>query len=346
MHHAAIDLGSRESQICIRQPDGTIVEERKLPTRKLTEVFKTWPTSRVVMEASAEAFKVADAALAAGHQVRVVPGKLVRLLGVGDRGVKNDQRDARQLSKASWQTDVPSVHIPSAAARELKSFCGARDVLVATQRNLSNNVRGWLRTQLWKLPSGTMATLPERLRAHARASQRELPEHIERQLTMLTQVTEQVQAANKQARRLAMEHPVCRRLMTVPGVGPLTSLRFVAAIDDPSRFSTAHRVQSYVGLTPGEHSSGGGGKTGGGKRGITKAGPSELRRCLVQAAWSVMLARRSHPMLEWARQIAQRRNRPVAVVALARKLAGILFAIWRDGTTYEANHAARRSALT
>jgi transposase len=308
----------------------------------LTELVKTWPTSRVVMEACAEAFKIADAALAAGHQVRVVPGKLVRLLGVGDRGVKNDQRDARQLSQASWQTDVPSVHIPSAAARELKSICGARDVLVATQRNLSNNVRGWLRTQLWKPPGGTTVTLPERLRTYARASQRELPEHIERQLTMLTQVTEQVQAANKQARKLAAGHPICRRLMTVPGVGPITSLRFVAAVDDPSRFSTAHRVQSYLGLTPGEHSSSQRER----KTGITKAGPSELRRCLVQAAWSAMLARRPHPMLEWARQIAQRRNRPVAVTALARKLAGILFAIWRDGTTYEANHAARRGALT
>jgi len=156
MHHAAIDLGSKESQICIRQPDGTIVEERKLSTRKLPEVFKTWPTSRVVMEVSAEAFKIADAALAAGHQVRVVPGTLVRLLGVGEHGVKNDQRDARQLSKASWQTDVPSVHIPSSAARELKSICGARDVLVGMQRTLSNNVRGWLRTQLWKLPSGRL----------------------------------------------------------------------------------------------------------------------------------------------------------------------------------------------
>ena len=59
-----------------------------------------------------------------------------------------------------------------------------------------------------------------------------------------------------------------------------------------------------------------------------------------------MLARRPHPMLEWARQIAERRSRPVAAVALARKLAGILFAIWRDGTTYEANRAARRSAPT
>jgi transposase len=105
----------------------------------------------------------------------------------------------------------------------------------------TNNVRGWLRTQLWKLPGGTMVTLPERLRTHARASERELPPHIERQLTMLTQVSEQVKAANQQARRLATEHPVCRRLMTVPGVGPIIAPRFVAAIDDPSRFSTAHR---------------------------------------------------------------------------------------------------------
>ena len=112
MNHVAIDLGGKESQICIRQPDGAIVEERKVPTRKLTELVATWPASRVVMETSAEAFRIADAALAAGHQVRVVPATLVRLLGVGERGVKNDQRDAQQLSKASWQTDVPSVRNP------------------------------------------------------------------------------------------------------------------------------------------------------------------------------------------------------------------------------------------
>jgi transposase len=106
------------------------------------------------METSAEAFRIADAAIAAGHQVRVVPGTLVRLLGVGDRGVKNDKRDAQQLSKASWQTDIPSVHIPSKLARELRSICGARDVLVGTRTKLINNVRGWMRTQLWRFEGG------------------------------------------------------------------------------------------------------------------------------------------------------------------------------------------------
>jgi transposase len=289
------------------------------------------------METSSEAFRIADAAKAAGHQARVVPATLVRTLGVGARGVKNDQRDAHQLSKASWQTDLPSVHIPSLLSRELKSMLGARDVLVATQRNLSNNVRGWMRTQLWRIRGCRPKTLPDRLRAHAASLERALPEHVERQLQTLALVTEQLEAANRQVRRVALANPVCQRLMTVPGVGPVTSLRFVAAVDEPSRFPSAHRIQSYVGLTPGERSSGA--KTR--QTGITKAGPAELRRCLVQAAWSAMMVKSSHPMLLWARQIADRRGRPIAAVALARKIVGILFALWRDGTTYQPTRAAR-----
>lgn len=336
MNHVAIDLGSKESQICIRRPDGTISEERKYSTRRLTELVATWEPCRVVMETCAEAFRIADAAKAAGHEVRVVPGTLVRMLGVGDRGVKNDQRDAQQLSRASWQTDVPSVHIPSAAARELKSICGSRDILVDTVRKLTNNVRGWMRTQLWKIRGCTAVTLPDLLRAHATSLGHELPEHVERQLQTLSMLTAQLKSADKQLRKIASAHVVCQRLMTVPGVGPVTAVRFVAAIDEPSRFASAHRVESYVGLTPGEHSSSERER----RTGITKAGPSELRRCLVQAAWSATLMRTSHPMIEWARRIADRRGRQIAAIALARKLVGILFAIWRDKTTYEPKRAA------
>lgn len=336
MNHVAIDLGSRESQICVRGPDGAILMEKKYPTRKLTEFVTRLEPSRVILETSSEAFRVADAAKAAGHEVRVVPATMVKLLGVGARGVKNDQKDAQQLSEASWRTDLPSVHIPSKESRELKSLCGARDVLVATQRNLSNNVRGWLRTQLWKLPPGKMKTLPERVRAHAAQLSTTLPEHVERQLQTLSMMTEQVEAATKQVQRLADAHPICQRLMTVPGVGPVTALRFVAAIDDPKRFPSSHCVASYVGLTPGERSSGTISRT----TGITKAGQTELRRCLVQAAWSAMNVRSVHPMMAWAKRIADRRNKSVAAVALARKLAGILFRIWRDGTVYEPKRAA------
>jgi transposase len=115
MNHVAIDLGGRESQICVRGADGTILEEKRHATRSLDKLMKQWPPSRIILETSAEAFRVADAAKAAGHEVRVVAATLVKTLGVGARGIKTDQRDARTLSEVSCRIDLPSVHIPTTA---------------------------------------------------------------------------------------------------------------------------------------------------------------------------------------------------------------------------------------
>jgi transposase len=336
MNHIGIDLGSQESQVCVRAPDGVLLEEKKVPTRRLSALMKLWPQSRVVVETCSEAFHIADEAKALGHEVRVVPATLVRTLGVGARGIKNDQRDARVLSEVSSRIDLPSVHVPSTLARELKSMCGSREVLVETRTKLINNVRGWLRTQLWRIRKGSTGSFAGRVRASVVAQTRTLPEHIERQLAVIETVHQQVTLADKQVAKFANEHPVCRRLMTVPGVGPVTAVRFVAALDEVSRFPNAHALQSYLGLTPGENSSSERQR----RTGITKAGPIELRRALVQAAWSAFRTRPNEPMVAWATQIAARRNKFVAVVALARKIAGILFAMWRDGATYRPTKAA------
>ncbi len=335
MQHVAIDLGGRESQVCIRHPDGSILGEHRHPTRKLGGLLRSWEPSRVVLETSAEAFAVADLALAAGHQVRVVPATLVRQLGVGQRGIKTDRRDARVLSEVSCRIELPSVHIPSGLSRQLKSICGGREALLEARTKLVNNARGWMRTELWRIRSGTPATFPDRVRAHALAEGKTLPEHIERQLIVLDELNRQIRAADCQLRTLAKAHPVCRLLMTVPGIGPVTAVRYVAALDQVGRFKTAHSVAAYLGLTPGEHSSSDRQQ----RTGITKAGPAALRRTLVQAAWSAMRTARDEPMVMWAEQVAQRRGRFIAVVALARKMAGILFALWRDGTTYRSLEA-------
>jgi len=333
VRHVAIDLGGRESQVCIRQADGTILEETRCPTKKLPQLVASWEPGRVVLETSAEAFRIADAAAAAGHEVRVVPATLVKSLGVGSRGVKNDQKDARVLSEVSCRIDLPSVHVPSQTSRELKSLCGTREILIETRTKLINSVRGWMRTQLLRIRSGATSTFPDRVRALETA----LPDHIERQLQVIDAVNLQIRAADRQVQQIAREHPICQRLMTVPGVGPMTAVRFVAAIDDVTRFATAHAVQSYLGLTPGERSS----SERQQRTGITKAGPTALRRTLVQAAWAITWMHATDPMAIWANRIAERRGRFVAVVALARKLAGILFAIWRDGTTYRASRGAQ-----
>lgn len=337
MHHVAIDLGSQESQVCVRRADGTIELEKKHPTRRLGELLRTVPTGRVILETSSEAFRIADAAKAAGHEVRVVPSTLSKQLGVGERGVKTDLRDARKLSEVSCRIDLPTVHIPSEQARIARSMLRSRETLIEMRTKLVNHVRGWMRTQIWRLRGRGTATLTKRLREQAVTdSSRSIPDHIEQVLVVIDSLNEQMKAADRQVATLARSNPTCVRLMTVPGVGPITALSFVAAIDDPNRFTRSCRVASYLGLTPGEDSSSQRER----RTGITKAGPSSLRRTLIQAAWSAVRTRPNDPMVRWAVQIGTRRPMPVAVVALARKISCILFALWRDGTTYQRDRGA------
>ena len=329
MEHVAIDLGGRESQICVRSPDGVIVQEARCSTARLEAFLKQRPHSRVIVETSAEAFAVADGALRCGHEVRVVPSMLAKTLGVGDRGVKTDRRDAQALSLASCRLDLPSVHVPSARARVLKSTCTSREALVSARTQLVNSARGWLRQQVVSLRCRT-ESFPARVRELLLAREEGLPTHLEHVLAAIDSLNVQIAVASSELEGVAKDDPVCQRLMTVPGVGPVTAVRYLAALDERARFRNAHAVQSYLGLTPGEDSSSDRRR----KTGITKAGPPRVRWALTQACWCALRTRPKDPMVIWAQQIALRRGKAIAVVALARKMAGILFAIWRDGTTY------------
>lgn len=338
MEHVGIDLGGRESQVCIRAPDGSILLERRVRTASLKRWVAGRPPSRIVMETCTESFSVADAALAAGHQARVVPAFLVRTLGVGARGVKTDRADARVLSEVSCRIDLPSVHIPSQRSRDRKTMCGMRDGLVECRTKLVNTVRGWLRAEARRLPSGDITTLPLRVREAVR----ERPAHVDRLLASIEELTIQIGEADRELSSQAKADATCQRLMTVPGVGPVTAMRFSATVDDVDRFSSAHHLESYLGLVPGEHSSG--------ERkhvtSITKAGSSQMRWVLVQACWVARRWFRADPMVLWAQEVEKRRGKKVAIIALARKMAGIMFAIWRDGSTYQARRGASYRAPT
>jgi hypothetical protein len=112
MEHLAIDLGSRQSQVCVRSAEGKILHEARVTTHQLGEYMKRRPKARVVLETSSEAFAIADIARSLGHEVNIVPATLVKTLGVGARGIKNDRRDAQVLSEVSCRIALPSVHIP------------------------------------------------------------------------------------------------------------------------------------------------------------------------------------------------------------------------------------------
>jgi transposase len=329
MEHCAIDLGGRESQVCVRDAEGHVVFEQRWETALLPEYLRQLPHSRVILETAAEAFRIADAAKQAGHEVRVVPATLVRTLGVGARKTKTDKRDARALSEVSCRIDLPSVHIPSARSREWKTVCGMHDALMSSRTKLINNLRGWLRGQGLRLKRGTAETFAQRMRLL-----QALPEYVAAQVEALAELTERIRVSTRRIETLALSDDICRRLMTVPGIGPSASVRFVAAIDDVSRFDSAQKVAAYLGLTPGESSS----SEHQQRLSITKAGPASVRWVLIQAAWIVQLRCRTdaaRSLTLWATEIARRRGRLIATVALARKLAGICYALWRDGTTYE-----------
>lgn len=339
MDHVAIDLGSTESQICRRDSNGSIIETRRVKTIQIEKYLAKLTGCRVIVETCAEAFHVADVAVKHKHEVRVVPATLVRTLGVGARGIKTDERDAAILSEVSCRIDLPSVHIPSDHSRQLKALSGSRERLVSARTMLINNVRGWLRGQAITVHGRFTKTFPERVRAKCDGPDG-IPTHIERVLESIESLTEQIEAADQELAALT-EGDLYRRLMSVPGVGPVTAVRFVAAVDQVTRFRSAHALQSYLGLTPGERSSGAQKR----RTGITKAGAPAVRRALVQAAWSAIRSKthRNDPMIQWALRLKERRGGWVAVVALARKLSGILFAIWRDGSRYAADRGASKN---
>ncbi len=329
MEHCAIDLGGRESQVCVRRANGDLLFEGRYDTALLPDYLRQLPPSRVILETAAEAFRIADAAKEAGHEVKVVPATLVRTLGVGARKTKTDKRDARVLSEVSCRIDLPSVHIPSARSREWKSICGMHDALISSRTKLINNLRGWMRGQGLRLPRGTAETFAQRM-----TRLQPLPEYVASQVEALAELTERTRASVRRIEAIALNDELCCRLMTVPGIGPSTAVRFVAAIDDISRFDSAHKVEAYLGLAPGESSS----SERQQRLSITKAGPATVRWVLIQAAWALQIRCRTaaaRPLQLWAAEIARRRGRLIATVALARKLAGIGYALWRDGTTYQ-----------
>jgi transposase len=148
MDHIGIDLGGRESQVCVRNSDGAILEEARHPTGALGPWLATRRPARVIVETRTEAFRLDGIARQHGHEVRVVAATLVRTLGVGQRGLKNHVRDARTLSEASCRMDLPSVHVPTVASQEVKAVCISREALVRMRTLLVNRVHSYVRSRI------------------------------------------------------------------------------------------------------------------------------------------------------------------------------------------------------
>ena len=251
------------------------------------------------------------------------------------RKVKTDRRDARTQADANLLGAYRPAHRLSDAQRHVRGRLGVREALVRTRTRYISLVRALLRQQGYRVPSGSAEGFVHRVGAMALPGQ--IRSLIAPLLAVMLPVNRQLAYSDQVIEHLAVQDPRVQRLRTAPSIGPVTAAAFVATIDDAQRFRHAHQVEAYLGLVPREFSSGDSQRRGP----ITKAGPGRPRWLLIQAAVSIL--RRRPPEAEalwaWALRIAARRGKHVAVVALARRLAGILYALLRDGSVFQLRRA-------
>jgi transposase len=328
-----IDLHKRESQLCTITADGELVEQRILTSReRFTAVLGTRPPARILVEASTESEWVARHLESLGHTVIVADPGFAAMYATRSKRVKTDKRDARTLCEALQLGAYRAIHRASDAQRHVRAQLVVRDALVRTRTRYVAIIKAFVRREGLRLPTGDAEHTVAKLLALA------LPPHLEAELAPIVALwaplAAEIAAADARLTALAKNHPVVTRLRSMPGIGPVTALAFVAALDDVTRFHSAHQVQAYLGLVPSEYSSGDHRLRGH----ITKRGDARMRWLLVETAWRIL--RSPNPALAalkaWAEQIARRRGKRIATVALARRVAGILYAMWRDDATYQA----------
>jgi transposase len=339
MDHIGIDVHKQHSQICILSEEGELIERRvRTEAEQFAEVLGSRPRAHIVIESATESEWVARCLEALGHQVIVADPNFAPMYAQRNRKVKTDRRDARALAEAAVLGAYRPAHRLSDNQRHVRGRLTVRDALVRTRTGYIAVIRSLLRQHGYRVRSGGAEAFIARVRALPLPGR--LLSEISPLLAVMRQVHQQVAYSDERIEALTTTDPRVRLLRTVPSVGPVTAAAFVAALDEVTRFRGAHEVEAYLGLVPRELSSGESQHRGR----ITKAGPSRVRRLLVQAAVSILRLRdpRTGDLREWAMAIAARRGKKIAVVALARRLAGILYAMLRDGTRYE----PRRSPLS
>ena len=343
MEFIGIDLHKKESQICILSELGELVLEERIKTDRdeFKKMFAERGLCRIVLESSTESEWVATCLEATGCEVVVADPNFAPMYATRSKKVKTDKRDARALADACRLGGYRKAHRSSAGQRQVRAQLTVREALVRTRTRYIAVARAMVRQQGLRVGSGGAEGFSARL------GKLELPQEMTETLKPLVALLKKLnQQIEKADRRIALgnrKDKRCVRLQTAPGVGPITAAAFVSTIDDAARFKNAHQVEAYVGLVPSERSSGEKQNRGG----ITKAGPPRLRWLLVQAAWGIVRSKgtESAPLRNWTLNIVKRRGYKVGVVALARKLCGIMFAMTRDERDFEWTKATGGGAV-
>ncbi len=340
--YAGLDIGNKTTSVCVIDDDERIVWRGVVDTHP--EMISQ-ALSRVVARAGRG--RLALVGLESGS---LTPWLYWSLEGLGipvvcmdaracanavkDRLVKSDRADAlalAQMLRAGWYRPV---HVKSWDSHRLKALLGARDQLVRVKRQMNGQIRGLLKPFGIRLGA---ARGYKRFAEAARAAVRRdglLYACVDSLLETLASVEGQLARLDGEVRRITSANEVCWRLMSVPGVGPITALAFYATIEDIDRFGRMRDIGAYLGLTPKRYQSGDRDVT----LGISKQGDHMARHYLYEAA-NVLLStvRSSSDLKSWGLRVMKRRGAKKARVAVARRLAVILGRMWKEQSHFQAH---------
>lgn len=336
-----IDLGDRTHQICVLDAQGKITREGKVNNTRpaLEKMFAALPPALVALEACTHSAWISAALEDWGHTVLVA--NPCKLEAISRSKSKTDQRDARllaQLARVDGTLLHPIRHRPRQAQVDL-GLIKARAALLKARTGLINACKGLVKSLGSRLPACSAD-------AFARQAQEAVPlelrEAIEPLIRTVGELSEKIHLLDYKIEQLAHAYPEVKKLSAVVGVGTLTALCYLLTLGEAERFGHSRAVGVYLGLTPAQDQSGEADK----QCHITKDGNGYLRVLLILCAQHI-LGPRSKPceLKEWGMKIAARGGKAAkkrAVVAVARKLAVQLHAVWRSQEPYDPFYAARK----
>ena len=338
-HYAGIDVSLEASSVCVVDGAGKIVREAKVLSEPedLIAWFKALPfaLTRIGLEAGPLSQWLYAGLKEAGFAVELLETRHVRD-AFKSMPVKTDRKDARgiaQLMRLGW---FRPVHCKSVSAQETRAVLTARKLVQGKLHDVAMSLRGILRGFGLKVGRTTPVRFASRIK--------ELTEHhpalkaiAEALLAVHAVLLRELNGFEKQVRKQAKADGRVRLAMTAPGVGAIVGLTYVAAIDDPARFSSSKTVGAHFGMTPKKYQSGEKDVTGR----ISKIGDKGVRTALYEAAHAILTKPvKGGALKSWAARLAKRVGMQKAKVALARKLAVILHRMLADRTPFDAAKAA------
>ena len=330
---AGLDVSVKETSVCIVDDAGRIVREVKVASEPedLLRILSNpaYHFKRIGLEAGPLSQWLFSALAEAGLPAICVETRHMQAVLKAQIN-KTDRNDARGIAQMMRAGLYRPVHVKTLRSQKLRMLLTHRKLLQSKAIAIENDLRGTLRNFGLKVGVAGAAKFEARIKELVE-NLPDLAALVEPLLVVRRVLREQIAVLHRRLLVLVRDDEVCRRLMTIPGVGPVVALTYRATVDVPTRFRNSRAVGAVFGLTPCKYQSGESDRTGG----ISRCGDEMMRVMLYEAAQILMVRSTKWSWLKaWAMQVARRRGLKKAIVALARRLAVIMHRIWVDGTEF------------